>query len=161
MGRWRVWWKRANLEQFVSFACVGAITIIVFSLVAYSTVYKNPDLPDSSGFDFISLEARCSTARSASGSARCSWPSAPSACSPPRWASSTTSSGSSPTSSTPATRAAAGAGPRARLYFAVVWTMIVFGCPILLLGFDQPLVLLTISTVHGRRDHDRLHAACC
>ena len=57
MGRWRVWWKRANLEQFVSFACIATITIVVFSLLAYSTVYKNPDLPDSSGFDFISLEA--------------------------------------------------------------------------------------------------------
>ena len=29
----------------------------VFSLIAYSTVFGNPDLPDESGFDFISLEA--------------------------------------------------------------------------------------------------------
>ncbi len=36
-----------------------------------------------------------------------------------------------------------------RLYFAVVWLMIVFGCAILLAGFDQPLVLVTISTVLG------------
>ena len=57
MARWRVWWKHANLEQFVSFACVATITIVVFSLLAYSTVFQNPDLPDSSGFDFISLEA--------------------------------------------------------------------------------------------------------
>ena len=57
LARWRVWWKRANLEQFVSFALVGGIAIIVFSLVAYSTVFGNPDLPDSSGFDFIALEA--------------------------------------------------------------------------------------------------------
>ena len=58
MSRWRLWWRRANLEQFVSFACIGGVTIIVFSLVAYSTVYGNPDLPDSSGFDFISLESQ-------------------------------------------------------------------------------------------------------
>ena len=57
LGRWKVWWKRANLEQFVSFALIGGITIIVFSLVAYSTVFGNPDLPDSSGFDFIALES--------------------------------------------------------------------------------------------------------
>src|SRR3954471_6574355 len=56
MSRWRVWWRRANLEQFVSFAVVGGIAIIVFSLVAYSTVYKNLDLADSSRFDFIGLE---------------------------------------------------------------------------------------------------------
>jgi hypothetical protein len=36
-----------------------------------------------------------------------------------------------------------------RIYFAVVWTMVGFGSAILLLGFDQPLVLLTISTVLG------------
>jgi hypothetical protein len=36
-----------------------------------------------------------------------------------------------------------------RIYFAVVWTMIAFGCAILLAGFDQPLVLVTISTVLG------------
>ena len=36
-----------------------------------------------------------------------------------------------------------------RLYFAVVWTMVTVGSAILLLGFDQPLVLITISTVLG------------
>ena len=41
----------------MSFALIGGLAIIVFSLVAYSTVFENPDLPDSSGFDFIALEA--------------------------------------------------------------------------------------------------------
>jgi hypothetical protein len=36
-----------------------------------------------------------------------------------------------------------------RVYFTVVWTMVVFGSLILLAGFDQPLVLVTISTVLG------------
>ena len=63
MARWREWWRRANLEQFVSFAVVAVLSISVFSLVAYSTVYGNPDLPDSSGFDFISLEADTLDAR--------------------------------------------------------------------------------------------------
>src|SRR3954451_24217371 len=57
LSRWQVWWKRANIEQFVSFVVIGTITIVVFSLVAYSTVYGNPDLPNSSGFDFIALES--------------------------------------------------------------------------------------------------------
>jgi hypothetical protein len=34
MERWREWWRKANIEQFVSFFVVGAITIVVFSLVA-------------------------------------------------------------------------------------------------------------------------------
>ena len=57
LGRWQRWWKRANLEQFVSFACIATLSIVIFSLIAYSTVYKHPDLPESSGFDFIALEA--------------------------------------------------------------------------------------------------------
>ena len=36
-----------------------------------------------------------------------------------------------------------------RLYFTVVWTMVIVGSLILLAGFDQPLVLVTISTVLG------------
>ena len=63
LSRWKLWWKRANLEQLVAFALIGGLTIIVFSLVAYSTVYKNPDLPDSSGFDFIALESQVLDAR--------------------------------------------------------------------------------------------------
>ena len=56
LGRWRTWWKRANTEQLVSFALIGGLAIIIFSLIAYTTVYQHPDLPDSSGFDFIALE---------------------------------------------------------------------------------------------------------
>ncbi len=57
MARWRTWWRRANLEQFLTFAVIAVVSITAFSLIAYSTVFGNPDLPDSSGFDFISLEA--------------------------------------------------------------------------------------------------------
>ena len=149
MARWREWWKRANLEQFFSFAVVATLSITVFSLIAYSTVYGSPDLPDSSGFDFISLEADALDARVgdwfgtlflAIGTVslfaaalgiidyvsrlvadvvRVSYTSRSK-----RWTES-------------------------RLYLTVVWTMICFGSAILLAGFDQPLVLVTISTVLG------------
>ncbi len=114
LGRWRTWWKRANTEQLVSFALIGGIAIIVFSLIAYSTVFEHPDLP---GLERLRLHrARGRRARRHGrprGSARCSWPSAPSACSPPRWGSSTTCRAWSPTSSTSATRATAAPSPRA------------------------------------------------
>jgi hypothetical protein len=149
LGRWKLWWKRANLEQFVSFTVIGGLTIIVFSLVAYSTVYRNPDLPDSSGFDFISLESQVLdnqvgqwfgtlflavgavslfaaalgivdyVARLVADVIHVGW-----------------------------TRDRAG-WSESRIYFAIVWTMVIVGSAILLLGFDQPLVLLTISTVLG------------
>jgi hypothetical protein len=149
LSRWRVWWKRANIEQFVSFVVIGTIAIFVFSLVAYSTVYGNPDLPDSSGFDFIALES--DVLKSDVGN----------------WF------GTLFLVVGAVSLFAAALGivdyvgrlvadviyvgytrssrrwTESRLYFTVVWCLIAFGCTILLLGFDQPLVLLTISTVLG------------
>ena len=149
LSRWQVWWKRANVEQFVSFVVIGLIAIFVFSLVAYSTVYGNPDLPDSSGFDFIALES--DVLKSDVGN----------------WF------GTLFLLVGAVSLFAAALGivdyvgrlvadviyvgytrssrrwTESRLYFTVVWCLIAFGCTILLLGFDQPLVLLTISTVLG------------
>jgi uncharacterized protein YhhL (DUF1145 family) len=36
-----------------------------------------------------------------------------------------------------------------KLYFGLVWGLVVIGCVILLAGFDQPLVLLVISACVG------------
>jgi hypothetical protein len=36
-----------------------------------------------------------------------------------------------------------------KIYFALVWGLIAIGCVILLVGFDQPLVLLVISACVG------------
>ncbi len=39
MRRWNDWWSAANKEQFFSFFVIGTLTIIIFSMVAYSTVF--------------------------------------------------------------------------------------------------------------------------
>jgi hypothetical protein len=149
MSRWREWWKKANLEQFVSFALVAFVSITAFSLIAYSTVFGNPDLPESSDFSFISLEADVLddrvgswfgtlflaigavslfagalgivdyVSRLVADAVRCGYTEGSK-----RWTES-------------------------RLYFITVWTMVIVGSSILLAGFDQPLVLVTISTVLG------------
>jgi hypothetical protein len=149
MGRWRVWWQRANLEQFVSFACIATLTIVVFSLLAYSTVYKNPDLPDSSGFDFISLEA--SVLDGAVGEWFGTMFLAVGAVSLFAAALGIVDYVSRLVADVIHTGYTRGSTrwSESKLYFAVVWSMVVFGCLILLSGFDQPLVLLTISTVMG------------
>jgi hypothetical protein len=149
LSRWKVWWRRANVEQFVSFALVGAVTIIVFSLVAYSTVFRNPDLPDSSGFDFIALEGQVLDDKVG-----------------PWFGSLFLAIGAvslfaaalgivdyvgrliADVVHTGYTRGRAG-WTESRIYFGVVWCMVAFGSAILLLGFDQPLVLVTVSTVLG------------
>jgi hypothetical protein len=149
LARWRIWWRRSNIEQLVSFVGVGAAAIIVFSLVSYATVYQNPDLPASSDLSFIALEA--DVLDTAVGNWFGTLFLAVGAISlfaaslgivdyvarlvadviyvgftrdSPRWTES-------------------------RLYFTVAWSLITFGCLILLAGFDQPLVLVTISTVLG------------
>jgi hypothetical protein len=148
LGRWRTWWKRANTEQLVSFALIGGLAIILFSLIAYSTVYQHPDLPDSSGFDFIALEGDVIKATVGT------------------WFGTLFLA----VGAISLFAAALGivdyvarlvadvihvgytrdrGGSESRLYFAVVWTMVVVGSAILLAGFDQPLVLVTISTVMG------------
>ena len=120
-----------------------------FSLIAYSTVFGNPDLPERATSASSRWRPTCSTTRSARGSGRCSWSSARSACSPRRWASWTTSRGWWPTPSACGYTEGSTRWTESRLYFLTVWTMVIVGSGILLPGFDQPLVLVTISTVLG------------
>jgi hypothetical protein len=149
LDRWQTWWKRANLEQFVSFALIGGIAIIIFSLIAYSTVFQNPDLPESSGFDFIALEADVLDERVGSwfgtlflavGAISLFAAALGIVDYVARLVADVIHVGYTRES---------GRISESRLYFTVVWCMILFGSGILLVGFDQPLVLVTISTVLG------------
>jgi uncharacterized integral membrane protein len=149
LARWKVWWQRANIEQFVSFAVIGALTIIIFSLVAYSTVYGHSDLPEESGFDFIALEAQVlddtvgdwfGTLFLAIGAVSLFAAALGIIDYVARLVADVIHVGY--------TRDRPGI-TESRLYFGVVWAMVLFGSTILLIGVDQPLVLVTISTVLG------------
>jgi hypothetical protein len=148
-ARWREWWRRSNLEQLVSFALIAALSISVFSLIAYSTVYGDPDLPDSSGFDFIALEADALDAKVgdwfgtmflAIGTVSLLAAALGIVDYVSRLVADVVRVGYTANSRR---------WTESRVYFTVVWTMVVFGSLILLAGFDQPLVLVTISTVIG------------
>ena len=39
LSRWRGWWRVANWEQLVTFFALGALSIILMSMIAYSTVF--------------------------------------------------------------------------------------------------------------------------
>lgn len=54
LSNFKVWWKNINLEHLIVFWFIGAVTIILLSLLAYTTVYG---VADSSGIEFIVLEA--------------------------------------------------------------------------------------------------------
>ena len=112
-------------------------------------MYGNPDLPDSSGFDFIALEADALDARVgdwfgtlflAIGAVSLFAAALGIVDYVSRLVADVVRVGYTSSSRR---------WTESRIYLTVVWTMIVFGSAILLAGFDQPLVLVTISTVLG------------
>jgi hypothetical protein len=148
LARWRTWWRRANIEQFVSFFVIGALTITVFSMVAYSTVFENPAVQEDN-FDFIEIEGTALKDSVGAWFGTLFWT-----------IGAVSLFGAALGIIDYVSRLVADVlrvgylresarWTESRLYFAVVWTMVIVGSSILLMGFDQPLVLVTISTVLG------------
>lgn len=50
LDRFKVWWKRINLEHGIVFWLTGAFTMLLLSLLAYATVYKDPGVETSINF---------------------------------------------------------------------------------------------------------------
>ncbi|GAA3962554.1 hypothetical protein Aau02nite_55350 [Amorphoplanes auranticolor] len=144
LARWRVWWKRANIEHFFAFLLVCFLTITIMSLLAYETLFGRDDLKSDPSFLRIEGDVLASEVggwlkllffavaavslwaaamglldvigRVASDFVRRNYLAGSA-----RWT-------------------------EARLYLAVVWGEIVLGSLILLAGFTQPLGLLIVST---------------
>jgi hypothetical protein len=143
MTRWNDWWRKANIEQFVSFFLVGAVTIVVFSLVAYSTVFGGDF--EEANFDFIHAQGEALKSDVGAWFGTLFWLIGAIALfaaamgildyvsrlvadvlvvgyfqGSTRWTES-------------------------KLYFLVVWGLIFIGIAILLAGLDQPLTLVVIA----------------
>ena len=56
MDRWRRWWGFANIEQVFSFVLVTVVTIGLTSLLAHSTLFGQPNLPNN--VSFLKIEAQ-------------------------------------------------------------------------------------------------------
>lgn len=50
IARFKTWWKRINIEHAIVFWITGAFTMVLLSLLAYSTVYGNPGVETSINF---------------------------------------------------------------------------------------------------------------
>jgi hypothetical protein len=55
VNRFSTWWKNINLEHGIVFWTTGAITMLLLSLLSYSTLYGKPGIP--SGVGFVIFEA--------------------------------------------------------------------------------------------------------
>ncbi len=51
LSRFKIWWKRINLEHMLVFWATGALTMLVLSLLAYSTVFGREGL--TTGINFV------------------------------------------------------------------------------------------------------------
>ena len=144
LSRWRDWWRKANIEQFVSFVVIGALTITVFTLVARSTVFGTPGIEDAD-FAFIQLEGEALKSSVGAWFGTLFW-----------LIGAISLFGAAIGIVDYVSRLVADVllvgylkdSPRwteSRLYLVVVWGMLLFGCAILLAGFDQPLTLVVLA----------------
>jgi hypothetical protein len=144
MARWRVWWKRANVEHFVTFLIVCFLTITIMSLLAYETLFGRDDVKNDPSFlriegdvladqvggwlrllffaiAAVSLWAAAMGLLDIIGRLASDFVGRTYLADSTRWT-------------------------EPRLYLVVVWGEIVLGSLILLAGFTQPLGLLIVST---------------
>jgi hypothetical protein len=144
LARWRSWWRFANKEQLYTFVLITFVSIVFTSLLAYSTVFGKDDLPDDIAF----LQVEGEQLKEAVGD----------------WFGSFfwligaialflaalgivdyTSRLAADVLKTSYVRKA----NESRLYFGLVWGLVAIGILVLLVGFDQPLVLIVISACVG------------
>ena len=144
LARWRTWWRFANIEQLSTFVLITFISIVFTSLLAYSTVFGEPDLPDD--IEFLQFEGDKLKEAVGGWFGSFFWLIGAFAL----FAASLgivdyTSRLAADVLKTSYLRDAS----ESKIYFCLVWGLVAIGCAILLVGFDQPLVLIVISAVVG------------
>jgi hypothetical protein len=140
IARWQSWWRFANVEQACSFVLVTVLTITLTSLLAYSTLFGQPGLPND--VSFLRMEAQqlrnavapwfgvlflAVGAFSLFGTAM-------------GIIDYTSRLAADVLKTTYIPRAS-----ESRVYFWLVWGLVGLGCTILIAGVSQPLTLLVIS----------------
>jgi hypothetical protein len=146
MARWLRWWRFANVEQLLTFVLVTLATIALTSMLAHSTLFGRPDLPNN--VTFLLKEGQQLQAIVAPWFGVLFW--AVGAFS--LFASSMgiidyTSRLTADILKTTYMRGSSTS--ESRVYFRLVWGIVALGIATILAGFDQPLVLLVISACTG------------
>ena len=144
MTRWRKWWRFANREQLSTFVAISFLTILFTSLLAYSTVYGQEGLASDISF----LEAEGNALNDTVGGWFGTF----------FWIIGATSLFAAALGIVDYTSrlgadviktAYLKGGNESKIYFGLVWGLVLIGIVVLLSGLDQPLVLLVIAAVTG------------
>jgi hypothetical protein len=144
MRRWRGWWKVANWEQFITFFLIGVLSLVILSVLAYSTLPVGQVAARDLEFLFLEGETLQDVVAPWFGTAF--------------WIAATIALFSTNlgiidyTCRLIADQFKINAlkdsrfWTESRIYVAFVWLMIVVGSLILVSGIDQPFVLLVIAS---------------
>jgi hypothetical protein len=144
MSAWRGWWRFANLEQVFTFVLITFVTILFTSLLAYSTVFGREGL--ASDISFIQTEGEVLGERVGSWFRYFFWIIGSfSLLAAALGIVDYTSRLAADVIKTSYARQA----DESKLYAGLVWGLVAVGIIVLLLGFDQPIVLLVIAAVVG------------
>jgi hypothetical protein len=144
LDRWRSWWRFANIEQLATFVLITFISIFFTSLLAYSTVFGAEGLPDDIGFLEVEGEALKDTVAPWFGTFF--------------WVIGAFSLFAAALGIVDYTcrlvadvikTSYAREANESKLYFGLVWGIVIIGIVELLIGIDQPLVLIVISACVG------------
>jgi hypothetical protein len=145
LSRWNVWWKNSRVEQFWTFLVIGVMSIVMFSVLAYSVVPQGT--AEGANLGFIQIEGELL------GEAFGPW------LKYTFWLIGAVSlMFANLVIIDMVGRVVADIfknhyfanntfWSESKLYFAIVWAEVLFGSLILLSGMDQPLVLLVTAAV--------------
>jgi hypothetical protein len=144
MSHWRGWWKFANLEQIFTFVLITFLTIVFTSMLAYSTVFGREGLANN--ISFIRTEGEVLGERVGSWFKYFFWiVGSFSLFAAALGIVDYTSRLAADVLKTSYLRQA----NESKVYAVLVWGLCAVGILVLLLGFDQPIVLLVIAAVVG------------
>jgi hypothetical protein len=146
MSRWRRWWRFANVEQFVTFVLVTVATICLTSMLAHATLFGREGLPQTVAF--LQIEGRRLQEIVGAWFGVLFWATgAFSLFASAMGITDYTSRLAADVIKTTYLRSSSVS--ESRLYFWLVWGLVALGSGILLIGMNQPLVLLVISASVG------------
>ena len=143
MSRWRRWWRFSNIEQAVTFFLVTVLTIALTSMLAHSTLFGRPGLPNN--VSFLQIEGQRLKEIVAPWFGILFWAVGAFSlfCSAMGIIDYTSRLTADIVKSTYLPKSAV---TESRLYFGLVWGLVAVGCIVLLSGLAQPLGLLVISS---------------
>jgi hypothetical protein len=144
MGRWRRWWRFANLEQLSTFVLISFLTIFFTSLLAYATVFGEEGL--ASDISFLKVEGDALNESVGGWFGTFFW--IIGAFSLFAAALGIVDYTSRLGADVLKTAYLKGAN-ESKIYFGLVWGLVVIGIVVILSGLSQPLILLVISAVTG------------